>query len=395
MHISFAEHLDHPVLAVDMGGRVLRALLYAPGPTAATCGSSSKIHDPASEANGRPAGESTLYAFALPSPERMLAEQLKHHTALGHSVHLDCPVAAGGCAAAIEAHLASGAGLSLHPETAATLGPEADWPETLRAGVAHRPSVQAVVLRDAGFSPLLWRSLLAGLGLPLPDVVLAGALERDSVFPAWNEAECGRPRSRERLWSLSRSGGIAVSELAAAPAREDLLRLRAIQRITGYPALDSSAAFLLGLLSMPGVRERSYRQGVTLLFMGKTVISAGLVFQDRLFGFFELPADRLWPKDAPEPALLLTCLEEFRLGWLPKEMAARLGGFADSALALPPEAEGFRPVYATGPHASLARTIGQIPGTPEDIALNNCRGLIHGYARMRAKTASLGVGGHA
>ena len=169
-----------------------------------------------------------------------------------------------------------------------------------------------------------------------------------------------------------------------------MLRLRAIQRIIGNPVLDSSAAFLLGLLASPGVTERSYREGVTLLFAGRHVVSAGLVFQDRLLAFFALPTDRGLPPDGSTPSLLLHCLEEFRLGWLPKERAAELGGFVDAPSALPPEAEGFRPLFVAGPCAALLEKHGRIVGTPEDRAMLNCRGLLHGYARMCAE----GAGSH-
>ena len=250
---------------------------------------------------------------------------------------------------------------------------------------------------EAGFEPGPWRSLLAGAGLPWPEVVLASALE-DGVEVSLSGVADGREARSgvcERLWDLSRSGnGVGAASLMAEPAGEDMLRLRAIQRITGYPVLDSSAAFLLGLLAESGINGRSRREGVTLLFAGRHTVSAGLVFQDRVLGFFELPAERVLPADGSEPSVLLHCLEDFRLGWLPRERAAELGGFAAVVPALPGEAEGFRPLFVTGPCAAMLEGRGRIVGDSEHRATNNCRGLLYGYARLREERAALAVSGY-
>lgn len=242
---------------------------------------------------------------------------------------------------------------------------------------------------DSAFSPEPWLSLADKAGLPRPEVILVSALEPDpAASPACGKENRGpRVRLGGRLWGLARSGGIDMASLMAAPVRDDLLRLGAIQRITGYPVLDSAAAFVLGLLSDSAVSRRARREGVTLLFAGHYTVSAGLVFQDRLLGFFELPAGRMLPPGTSEPSSLLTCLEEFRLGWLPEERAAELGGFSDVAPDLPPEAEGFRPLFLTGPRAALLEGRGRMTGSAEDMALTNCRGLLYGYALLLEQRA--------
>ncbi len=266
------------------------------------------------------------------------------------------------------------------------------------------PALRAFALAcaetGAGFTPEPWRALLAEAGLPWPEVVLVSALEDgvDASLPGAANGREARSGVCGRLWNLSRSdgvsagqGGIGVASLMAEPAGGDMLRLCAIQRITGYPVLDSSAAFLLGLLAEPAVSGRSHREGVTLLFAGRHAVSAGLVFQDRVLGFFELTAERVLPSDGSEPSVLLHCLEDFRLGWLPKERAAELGGFAAVVPALPGEAEGFRPLFVTGPCADLLEGRGRIVGDAEHRAVNNCRGLLYGYARLREERAAPAV----
>ena len=297
MHNTFVDRLNFPVLAVDIGGRIMRGLLHAPGAALGEQGGPAR------------------HAFALP------------------------------------------------------LSPS-----------------------EADFSLDLWKSLLAGTGLPRPEAILVSALEPDSARSPADRTDGRGPRVRlgGRLWDLARSGGVGVGSLMSGPLKEDMLRLGAIQRITGYPVLDSAAAFVLGLLADSGVSGRARREGVTLLFAGRHTVSAGLVFRDRLLGFFELPAEKMLPPDGREPSLLLTCLEEFRLGWLPKERAVDLGGFSDVAPSLPPEAEGFRPLFVTGPRAALLEGRGRMVGGPDDMALNNCRGLLYGYALMLEEQAAPG-----
>ena len=141
-----------------------------------------------------------------------------------------------------------------------------------------------------------------------------------------------------------------------------MLHPSAIRRMIGLPKTDAICAFIPELMARQDLAERSFRQGITLLFLHKDNVLAALVFKERLFGFLHLPFGLALSGDVDDfsPALLLGILEDFRLGWLPPEKARALGGYVWRPTELPAEAEAFAPIFATGP---LARCM-------------------HGYARI-------------
>ena len=110
------------------------------------------------------------------------------------------------------------------------------------------------------------------------------------------------------------------------------------------PEADARFAFIPKLMARPDLTERSLRQGITLLFLDAKGVLAALVFEDRLFGLLCLPFGQ-------EIDALVSLLNDFQLGWLPPEQAQNLGGHVWQPIDLPAEAEGFAPVFATGPLA--------------------------------------------
>ena len=227
----------------------------------------------------------------------------------------------------------------------------------------------------------LCRSLPERSGLTVAEKVLVCVPAREYPVAARPCAErpCLKP------YGLARSGGLPLAALMPEKADEEMLRLCKIQRITGFPVLNETAATILGLLAAPGVLARSCRQGVTLVDMTENHVLAALVYQERLLGLLELPWEKI-PSGPVGKAVLLDCLEEFRFGWLPDERARELGGYVDCAALLPPEAEGFRPIFASGRNAFLLEGCARIMDSPDDSALVACRGLLFGYARLLAST---------
>jgi len=119
------------------------------------------------------------------------------------------------------------------------------------------------------------------------------------------------------------------------------------------PDADAHFAFIPELMARPDLVERSLRQGITLLFLQTRGVLAALVFKDRLFGLLFLPFGPKFPGDcdAFSPDVLVGLLDDFRLGWLPQDIAQSLGGHLWRPIELPAEAEGFAPVFAAGPLA--------------------------------------------
>ena len=137
--------------------------------------------------------------------------------------------------------------------------------------------------------------------------------------------------------------GAAGAELNLPPREAADLVLEAL----------SFRAFTLELMARPDLADRSFRQGITLLSLHARGVLAALIFKDRLFGFLRLPFGPEFPggPDGFAPALLLGILEDFRLGWLPREKVCTLGGYVWRPEELPAEAEGFVPLFAAGPLA--------------------------------------------
>jgi len=127
------------------------------------------------------------------------------------------------------------------------------------------------------------------------------------------------------------------------------------------PDTDARFAFIPKLMTRPDLVERSLRQGIMLLFLDARGVLAALVFKDRLFGLLCLPFDPKFPGDRTDssagegnvfsPDVLMSLLDDFRLGWLPPEKAQNLGGHIWRPIELPAEAEGFAPMFAVGPLA--------------------------------------------
>lgn len=168
----------------------------------------------------------------------------------------------------------------------------------------------------------------------------------------------------------------------SATPEHPVLRPSTIGRMNKYGSTDRSHAFLAGMLSLPPVTERSRRHGLTLLWLDPERVYAALVFRGALHAMAGLSFPALFNPEgdagyARGSAALARLLDDFRLGWLPEEEAARRGGVAWRAASLPPEAEGFMPFFAAGPEAGMLTGFAMVmPDAPERIL---CRGLLHGY----------------
>lgn len=144
------------------------------------------------------------------------------------------------------------------------------------------------------------------------------------------------------------------------------------------PALcmDSFGARVQGLLALPALQKRNFREGLTILHVGKGRIHASLVFQNKMYGYFSAPF--LPSQD------LQGFLETFRLGWLPPEKAALVGGISFLTPHLPAEAEGFKPLYIFGSNAEALKNLGQVVNLPFDQQFLACWGLLFALANSQS-----------
>ena len=358
-------HLDRiktPVLAVDMGERMVRMLLYSPSAGGA-------------------------YEFASPSPLGLLAGAVARATKAGQGVYRRTAGPGDSLVAALQAHREAGLGLAVHPEAAETLFESRAGFEQREIRVSEEaPSddVDDVIIDIPGVSgPEPWLQLIRSLGLESPEQLLLCAPRQDGT--AEREGVPAESGGMEELFAQAGERGLAPESLFSDKADGGILRLWAIGRNVNVSAMDRSFAFAAGMLSLSPVAARSRREGVLLLHAGRRRLTAALVFQERLFSLLEMPLDFFTsaarPGDIPG---LAQRLDDFRLGWLPSESARVRGGLVCRSQALPPEAEGFRPAFITGENAFLLAQYGQeLKGGLRGRTIR-CRGLLWAFERAQA-----------
>lgn len=134
---------------------------------------------------------------------------------------------------------------------------------------------------------------------------------------------------------------------------------------------DSGLAALLAALSMDALRDRSWREGVTVIWAGYSHIQAFMIYQEKLLGLYEQHSGI--SKDA-----LLKDLEQLRLNWLPDEQVRAAGGHGCLCGDFPAEAEGFRPTWILGPRRSALEGCGRLISPCGDDKFDRCFGLLFG-----------------
>lgn len=218
-------------------------------------------------------------------------------------------------------------------------------------------------------SRTFWQKQLVDAGQPAPGDILA------AVHPLPEDADDLQAREAYfRKLIIDAPGGVELRALGPCTTFSGLPRLEEIQRVSGFRLADALCASWLYVLGQQAVLARRFREGIALAHFEHGRAYLALVFQDRLLAVAE--ADR---KAWNGPEAFLEDLDSFRLGWLPAEKARSLSGFSVSCPELPAEAEGFRPLYLSGPEQSWLRKQG-ISVTGEGALGYIFPGLLYGYS---------------
>jgi len=154
----------------------------------------------------------------------------------------------------------------------------------------------------------------------------------------------------------------AISPISPMPLWKNLLRDNGregvLPELFFNAASPAAPAFpeggtLIALAAVPDVLERSFRRGVVLCAAGES-FTALLFWRGRVFGVFRHKTAVRGVEN------IMRDLKEFRLGWLPDEVAKESGGDGTAFAELPPEAEGFPVTCIAGPDACLFADYGKI-----------------------------------
>jgi len=218
------------------------------------------------------------------------------------------------------------------------------------------------------------RALLAENGLERPSLTLVCSMGRHSDAETSAEGRAARmARWREELRV---SGGAPEACLHEdMPGWEAAPLLDAVKAAFG-PALaaDSGIAAVLAALGMESLRDRSWGEGVTVLFADAAHTQAFVLFREKILGLYEGHADL--SREA-----LLADLKELRLNWLPDEQVRAAGGHGCICGDFPAEAEGFRPTWILGPCREALKGAGRLASPCGDARFERCFGLLYGLAR--------------
>mgnify|MGYP004536729901 FL=1 len=340
-----------PVLCLDIGSGTQDALLARPG----------------LEPHNWP-------RFVLPSPARLAAQRIRELTLLKRPVWLYGGNIGGGVTQAVRDHLA--AGLAVASTEAASRGLH-DAPavvESMGVKLCEQCPDGAVPLFLTDYSPEFWGSLLRHTCLPQPHLVAAAAQDH-GVHP-----EEGNRQGRMKAWTALLSAGDDPSGWiydGAIPA--PLTRLQALREKTGGPVSDTGTSALLGALSVQEVRDRSWRDGVTLVNVGNSHTVAALAYQGRIRGIYEHHTGMRTPEET------LRDLDQFRKSWLPCEEVRASGGHGTAFGPYCEEAGGYETTYITGPRRELLRGHGRFLDPFGDMMLAGCFGLLWGLAQRDSK----------
>lgn len=136
---------------------------------------------------------------------------------------------------------------------------------------------------------------------------------------------------------------------------------------------DSGMAAILAALSLNSLRDRSWSEGVTVIWAGHCHIQAFMIYQERLLGLYE-------QHSSISVDSFLNDLRELRLNWLPDEQVRAAGGHGCICGDFPAEAEGFRPTWILGPRRADLEGYGRLVSPSGDDRFDRCLGLLFGIS---------------
>ena len=218
------------------------------------------------------------------------------------------------------------------------------------------------------------RSLLAEYGIERPALSLICGMGRHGEEELSAEGRASRiTRWREEL--RQSAGTLEACLHEAMPDWEISPLLEAVKRAFGSVlAADSGTAAVLAALGMEALRDRSWSEGVTVIFADDVHTQAFVLFREKLLGLYENHADL--SRDA-----LLVHLKEFRLNWLPDEQVRAAGGHGCICGDFPAEAEGFRPTWILGTRREELKGAGRLVSLCGDDRFDRCFGMLCGLSR--------------
>ncbi|MGN1038405.1 MAG: DUF1786 family protein [Mailhella sp.] len=209
--------------------------------------------------------------------------------------------------------------------------------------------------------------------LPHPELTLVCTMQEKKA-PAGSELFRARRMQRWKQELLRTEGRPEHFLRPSLPGWEaESLLSQARETFGRALGADSGIAASLAALSIPKVRERSWQEGITIIWAGCSHIQAFMIFQEKILGLYEqhtgISLDAL-NKD----------LHEMRMNWLPDEQVRAAGGHGCICGDFPPEAESFRPTWIFGPRQTSLEGCGRMVSLSDGSQFDRCLGLLFGLS---------------
>jgi uncharacterized protein (DUF1786 family) len=340
------------ILAIDVGSGTQDILLYEEGKPMENC-----------------------VQMVLPSPTRLVAEEIAAATAARKSLFLCGTTMGGGPNSwALEEHLRKG--LKVYSTEAAALSFHDNLEEVRKRGVkitAQGPKgAIKIPLRDIDLTAL--RQSLKPFRIALPEA-FAVAVQDHGFNPGGSNR-----RFRFEYWEKFIQSGGNLRDLIYFDPPPYMTRMVAVRKtIPGAAVMDTCAAAVWGILCDPVVAEK-LDEGFVALNLGNQHTLGALVRENRVWGVFEHHTGRMTREKL-----------EGIMNRFPAKAVSNDEIFHDQGhgCAYHPEysrKKGFRFVAVTGPRRALAEGLDYYMAAPHgNMMLAGCFGLV---AALKAKSGA-------
>ena len=337
------------ILAIDIGSGTQDILIYEEGKPIENC-----------------------VQMILPSPTRLVAQQISQATASKKNIFLFGNLMGGGpCSWAVQEHLQSGRKVYATELAALTFHDHLDEIRKRGILITKKPPRGAlrIRLRDVDLPAL--RKALKPFQVNLP---LHSALAvQDHGF----NPEGSNRRFRFQYWERFLLAGGNLSDLIYQVPPGYMTRMTAIQKdAPGALVMDTCAAAIWGILCDPQVLEKK-EEGFLAVNLGNQHTLGAIIQQNRVWGIFEHHTGRVTREK------LKSLIERFPRSLLSNEEIFADGGHGCALHPDLPLPKGPPFVAVTGPRRSLADGLGYHMAAPHgNMMLTGCFGLV---AALKAK----------
>lgn len=334
-----------PVLCVDIGACNQDAILARPGQN---CESWPR--------------------FSIPSRSMMVAQRIRTLTLLKRGIWLYGEEMGGSFTIALAEHLKANLPAACTSIAAKSMTHELSNLLKQNLEISEICPRNAVPIYLGDYDPEFWDVTLRHSGLPQPHLALACA--RDHGIGACSNSSDRMVRLQKRILDQP-----APETWIYEDAPEYFSRLRTIQSKTGGPVAEATTGIILGALCDPRVIDRSYTEGVIILYAGCLHMIIALVYAGEIQAVLERNTKN------EDPHALEIEINKFKSGEMLNDKDYSEHGivysnsFKSSMI--------YNTLFISGPRYRFFKELGTVIAPYGDMVHASCFGLLYGWAKTQ------------